>query len=508
MNNPSPLRWIGFALSLIAVVFAAELLAKHARGTSDPGLLGALCGKEHTGCDKVVASRFGYFPFAPKSAEPVSGAGVSGGDASPENIAALRKGRIPVAALGLFYYTFLAVYLGLIGIPRGKMRRLHSLVLAVVALGVIGSIVFLGIMWGVIGATCTLCLITHLCNFALAFLVWKLRPLSPKGAENADGGAEPVASFPDRSLGLAACALVVAFCLAEWNSYRALYAQTQVAHYSEAAKELRDLQDDTDQMGALLEQNAALKKRVGELTTQLEAALAGGGDASAAELARLREELEEKSAMLEDLDIVIAGYDGQEKADIPIRDDDPRIPPVTFGPADRTGYYMQVVIYGDPECPNCHDFYTFLKEEIIPTFAGHLEVIYKHSIPGKHKDGLVGARALEAARLQGNEFFWKMHEYLYDRFETLGGVDYAAAAVAIGLQRDRFLADMNSGAVTARLNEDMMHASRVLRIAGTPAIYLNKRPVSRAIRRSIGFWKVYAMKLKERREGTKPPQPW
>jgi len=216
MTNPKILRWTAFALALVALLLSSQLLDMHARGTSDPGLLGKLCGPESVGCDKVITSRYGYFPFAPE--------GVSGEE--------LRDGRIPVAALGLFYATFLAIYLGLVGSPTWPVRRLHTAVLGVVAVGVLGSFTFLGIMWGVIGHTCPLCLGTHLCNFAVAFLLWRLRPTEPGFPQEGEGLVQPVLPFPDPRLGIALGLLVLAVCAAEWHSYRAVRAGHLLGAYS------------------------------------------------------------------------------------------------------------------------------------------------------------------------------------------------------------------------------------------------------------------------------------
>lgn len=499
MTNPKILRWTAFALALVALLLSSQLLDMHARGTSDPGLLGKLCGPESVGCDKVITSRYGYFPFAPE--------GVSGEE--------LRDGRIPVAALGLFYATFLAIYLGLVGSPTWPVRRLHTAVLGVVAVGVLGSCTFLGIMWGVIGHTCPLCLGTHLCNFAVAFLLWKLRPTEPGFPQEGEGLVQPVLPFPDPRLGIALGLLVLAVCAAEWHSYRAVRAGHLLGAYAEAAEELRALQAGTEGEADLVVQNEELKTRI----ATLEAELAAAGPATDAEVAAMRTELaalREENARLQefagDIEILDAAFMEQGKLEIPLRDDDPRLEPATFidrksGTArSRTGYYMQVVVYGDPECPNCHKFHAFLEDELVEIFNGHLEVIYKHYIRSDHTEGLKGAKALEAARLQGNDAFWRMHAYLHERYPDLAAVDYTAAAQETGLDLGRFISDMGSAEVQRRIDEDMRGAANVLRIPGTPAVYLNKRPVSRAIRTNAGFWKIHAGKLKGTRE--RAGQPW
>ncbi len=504
--NTTALRWIGLALALVAAYLSNSLLSMHAAGKSDLGLLAGICGKDGEGCNKVVASRWGVFPPAPadETADPIpppngaatgnadgTTAGAGAGEASAR--APSRSG-IPVAALGLFYYILLAVYLGLIGRPSWPVRKLHKVILGVNAVGILGSLIYICIMLFAIGDSCILCFGTHLCNFILFPILWKIRPDEPKFPVEGGGLVKPVLPFPDTRLAATSLLLVFALCYGQWNSYRALSGGLEGGQVAELEASLKT-------MNAELESMATLRSDYGSLKDQIAALAKLEFDNE-----ELRAKLEKVNEFAEDVEKIDAAWIGQEKLELGIRPDDARIE-VELNSAGRTGRKMQLTVFSDLECPNCAKFHDFLLAELLPLFKGHLEVVFKHYPGSIHPNALPAAKALEAARQQGgNEKFWAMHEYLHARWENLAAVDYTQAAIAIGLDPTRFTSDMSSSVTTQRLNGDMMKAFKDLGIKGTPAVFLNGRPVDRLFRSNIGWWKIRADTLRRAREQSK--QPW
>jgi predicted DsbA family dithiol-disulfide isomerase len=305
-----------------------------------------------------------------------------------------------------------------------------------------------------------LCLGTHIANFLIAPILWRLRPApvepvappapAKKGAPPPSPPVEP--DHPAPALGLTALALVAALWVAEWKSYRALHGSLQ----GDQIAELRDALDE------------------------------------------LSREMAQYSEIASDIERLDGLHLGQEPLDLGLRPDDPKID-------GGRGQRMQVVVFSDIECPNCARFHEFLFGEMLPLFSGHLEVVFKHFPLGEHKNALPGAKALEAARAQGNEEYWELHHWLSARREQLGSVDWRAAAQAVGLDEARFLADMGSPETMRRIQEDIAKG-RALGLTGTPAVFLNGRPVNRVIRSNIGWWKLKADVLRAARE--RANQPW
>lgn len=218
--------------------------------------------------------------------------------------------------------------------------------------------------------------------------------------------------------------------------------------------------------------------------------------AEGAEVARLKAELDRFEDLISDFEAFEAVFLGQERLDLNVRPDDPTIP-------KSQGAYMDLVMFSDIECKSCGRFDQFLNEELLPLFSGHLKVTWKHFPLKKHANAMPGAKALEAARLQGK--FWELRRWLGERRETLGTVDWGRAAEANGLALERFLTDMESPEVMARIQADIK-TGKGAGIKGTPGIFHNGRLVSSMFRRNFGFWKIRADRLKNVRSDNH--QPW
>ena len=479
---PTALRWIAFAIALVGVYLSNDLLALHSGSKSDQGWLSGNCVDGEKGCSKVASSRWSMIPPGPEISED-----------TPNAIQARRDaGGIPVAALGLFYWLFLAVYLGVIGSPSWPVRKLHLVLIGVNVLGLIGSLVYLSIMWGVIGETCKFCLFTHLCNFAIAPLIWKLRPVEPKFPEEGGGLVKPVLPFPDVTLGVVCLLLFFSASWAQWNSYQAKIGRSHKDQIVEVQKSL-------ESVNAELASVATLRSDYQELQQRFEAL-----SRKELDLEAMKEQLKRFETIADDMERVDAVFMAQEKQDLGVRDDDPKITP-RLGANGRTGRYMQIAIWSDIECPNCARFHDFLKSEVMPLYNGHLEIVHKYYPARDHAHALPMSKALEAARMQGNEKYWELHEYLHNRRNNLGAVDLTEAAIAVGLDVDRFLSEKESPQVLRRIQEDIRQAQKV-GVRGTPAVYLNGRPVDRLFRSNIGWWKIRVDILKAARERSK--QPW
>jgi len=459
--SPQLLRWIGLALALLGAILSNALLGLHARGTSDLGLLAGICGKGGAGCSAVISSRFGVIPPGPAVAEPppAGGAAVPDGAPAPTTAAPPAAKGFPVAALGLFWMTLLAVWFAVVGRPSAARRPFAQALLGLHALGLAASLFYLAVMLFVIDGFCVLCLGTHIANFLIAPVLWKLRPPAPepeaappRGGQRAPASAATERAHPELPLALTALALVGALWVAEWKSYRALSSGLQE--------------------GQIAELRAAFDE--------------------------LNRDLAKYSDLASDIERLDGLHLDQQPLDLGLRPDDPRID-------GGRGQRMQVTVFSDIECPNCARFHEFLFGEMIPLFSGHLEVIFKHFPLSEHENALPGAKALEAARMQGNDRYWQMHHWLSERRQELGSVDWGQAAEAIGLDRARFLADKEAPATMRRIQEDIAKG-RALGITGTPAVYLNGRPVNRVIRSNIGWWKLKADMLRAARE--KANQPW
>ncbi|OUU23354.1 MAG: hypothetical protein CBC13_05745 [Planctomycetia bacterium TMED53] len=214
---------------------------------------------------------------------------------------------------------------------------------------------------------------------------------------------------------------------------------------------------------------------------------------TSARFAALEEQTRELTELAKDVEKIETAYRSspQRFEQEAIRADDPKS-------QTTRGLRYQLVVFSDIQCSNCARFEDYLKSTILPIWNGHLEVVWKH-FPNTtdHEYAQIGAQALEAARIQGK--FWELKEHLLKLRNALGTIDWQEAAASLGMDSRKFMQDLNSPAVKRRIAEDVALA-RKAGVRGTPGVFLNRRLVSRLMRKSPGFWELQAESLRDIRE--------
>jgi Na+:H+ antiporter, NhaA family len=135
-----------------------------------------------------------------------------------------------------------------------------------------------------------------------------------------------------------------------------------------------------------------------------------------------------------------------------------------------TSAVITLVEYGDFDCPYCAQAYPVVRA-LERHFGSALRVVFRHNPIGElHEHALIAAEAAEAAALQ--ERFWEMHDRLFEVRGDLGEAALVGHAVAIGLEKARFQADLHAATVRARVREDEvsgLHSG----VVGTPTFFID-----------------------------------
>ncbi|AVH60661.1 MULTISPECIES: Na+/H+ antiporter NhaA [Streptomyces] len=136
------------------------------------------------------------------------------------------------------------------------------------------------------------------------------------------------------------------------------------------------------------------------------------------------------------------------------------------GPLDAP---VTLLEYGDFECPYCG-----LAEPVVRELLAHfgdVRYVWRHlPLPDVHPNAQLAAEAAEAAALQDR--YWEMHDLLLEHQGDLRPKDLLRYAEEIGLDTDRFLHDLRSGAGTARVDADVESAD-LSGVSGTPTFFVN-----------------------------------
>jgi protein-disulfide isomerase len=146
------------------------------------------------------------------------------------------------------------------------------------------------------------------------------------------------------------------------------------------------------------------------------------------------------------------------------------------------GARVVVVEFADFECPFCQRIAPEL-DSIWDKRKDKVRFVYKFMPLAMHPHGEPAARAAIAAQAQGK--FWEMHHLLFANGQHLEQSDLEGYAKTLGLDLDRFRADMESPATKARLDADRKLADD-LHVRGTPTIFIDGREVEP--KADLGDW--------------------
>lgn len=136
------------------------------------------------------------------------------------------------------------------------------------------------------------------------------------------------------------------------------------------------------------------------------------------------------------------------------------------------GAELELVMYGDFQCPYCTAAYPIVKR-VRDQLGGRLLFAFRHfPLRDVHPDAQRAAEASEAAAAQGA--FWEMHDAMYESRGALSRGDLIAYAAELGLDAERFAAELDSSAHAPRVQRDV-DSGLASGVIGTPGFFVAGR---------------------------------
>jgi protein-disulfide isomerase len=130
---------------------------------------------------------------------------------------------------------------------------------------------------------------------------------------------------------------------------------------------------------------------------------------------------------------------------------------------------IQLVEYGDFECPACGQVYPAVKA-LKRELGDQLFFAFRHFPLPQHPHAESAAEVAEAAAAQGE--FWTMHDALFENQDALSRDTFARLAGRFGLDSQRLAHEMTHGIHRDRIAQDVELGNRA-GVNGTPMFYLN-----------------------------------
>lgn len=145
-----------------------------------------------------------------------------------------------------------------------------------------------------------------------------------------------------------------------------------------------------------------------------------------------------------------------------------------------------LIEYGDYQCPGCGKMYQPV-HDITDKYGDKLTFIFRNMpLTNLHPNALAAATAAEAAGLQDKYF--EMHDMLYQTQDAWGTATvadrtniFADYAAQLGLDVNKFKADLSSKDITDKINRDIKTGRQDFKVDATPTFVLNGQKVDGAI---------------------------
>ena len=127
--------------------------------------------------------------------------------------------------------------------------------------------------------------------------------------------------------------------------------------------------------------------------------------------------------------------------------------------------------FSDFQCPYCLLAVAKLNA-VMDAYPGKIKLIFKQFPLDMHSQAALAAAAAVAAHRQGK--FWPMHDALFAHRGGLSRPVILTLARAIGLDVQRFQADLDSAETKAAIARDAEDGDRA-GVEGTPSVFINGR---------------------------------
>ncbi len=161
----------------------------------------------------------------------------------------------------------------------------------------------------------------------------------------------------------------------------------------------------------------------------------------------------------------------------------PRRPtfPVEVGTSPSTGAQdakVTIVEFSDFQCPFCAKGADLLKE-IKKKYGNKVKVAFKNFPLPFHNHAEQAAVAGLCANEQGTEYFWKMHDAMFEKQDALDTEGLKKTAKTIGVKLDSFEKCLAENKYLAQVQADMEEGKKV-KVKSTPTFFINGQLINGA----------------------------
>ena len=131
---------------------------------------------------------------------------------------------------------------------------------------------------------------------------------------------------------------------------------------------------------------------------------------------------------------------------------------------------LQLVEFGDYECPHCGTAYPIIKE-LQKNFGNKLLFVFRNfPLVDMHPNAYPAAQVAEAAGLQHK--FWPVHDIIFENQQSLSISRLLKYAEKAGVNIEQLVVQMNAQKIVDKIEMDMEGGARS-GVNGTPTFFIN-----------------------------------
>jgi len=140
--------------------------------------------------------------------------------------------------------------------------------------------------------------------------------------------------------------------------------------------------------------------------------------------------------------------------------------------ADAKHAKVTIVQYSDFQCPFCSRVEPTI-DQVMQNYGKEVRVAFKQLPLPFHNNAHTAAEAALAAKAQGK--FWEMHGIMFKNQQALDRASLEKYAQQIGLNVDKFKADLDSGKWKQKVDAELAEGNKI-GARGTPSFFINGKP--------------------------------
>jgi protein-disulfide isomerase len=148
-----------------------------------------------------------------------------------------------------------------------------------------------------------------------------------------------------------------------------------------------------------------------------------------------------------------------------------------------------LVEYGDFQCPGCGGAHPQIKA-ISEEYKDKIAFVFRNfPLTNIHPNARAAAAAVEAAGFQGK--YWEMHNMVFENQDNWKDAStserdglFTGYAEAIGINKERFVADLSNANISKKISYDQALGKKV-NVSGTPTFFLNGKELEESVTNNI-----------------------